>query len=80
MMLDESEIYERRMVEEAKRQRLEGGEIEFGGEAEKRAARSKTAVAEKRIWDPKTFGAIPGIEVGRAFATRMEASLASIHA
>ncbi|WWC65081.1 uncharacterized protein I303_107695 [Kwoniella dejecticola CBS 10117] len=33
-----------------------------------------------RTADPKTFGSIPGVEVGRCWATRMECSTDAIHA
>lgn len=35
---------------------------------------------DKRDWDPKRYGAVPGIPVGSIFQSRLDASQASIHA
>jgi E3 ubiquitin-protein ligase UHRF1 len=33
-----------------------------------------------RKWDPKRYGAVPGVVCGTVFGSRMEASTAAIHA
>lgn len=34
----------------------------------------------RRVWDPKRYGAVPGVPCGTVFKCRMSASQASVHA